>query len=154
MSDHGYTVTAIDTSVDGIKLARFGFPGIAFHYGSAYDDLSKKFGKFNAVVSLEVVEHVFEPRKYAATLYELLEYGGAAIISTPYHSYIKNLALALSGKMDAHFTALWDYGHIKFWSIKTLRILLLEAGFREVRFRRVGRILPLAKSMIAVARRP
>jgi 2-polyprenyl-6-hydroxyphenyl methylase/3-demethylubiquinone-9 3-methyltransferase len=146
LSDHGYAVTAIDTSIDGINLARCSFPGIAFHNGSAYDDLSTKFGKFNAVVSLEVVEHIF--------VYELLEHGGAAIISTPYHSYVKNLALAVSGKMDAHFTALWDYGHVKFWSMKTLRILLLEAGFQEVRFRRVGRIPPLAKSIIAVAQRP
>ena len=154
MSDHGYSVTAIDTSADGIKLAKSNFPRIAFHNGSAYDDLNKKFGKFNAIVSLEVVEHIFEPRKYVSTVYELLEHGGAAIISTPYHSYVKNLALAISGKMDAHFTALWDYGHIKFWSIKTLRILLLEAGFQEVRFRRVGRIPPLAKSMIVTAWRP
>ena len=154
MTEQGYTVTAIDTSIDGIKLARCSFPGIAFDNGSAYDNLSKKFGKFGAVVSLEVVEHIFEARKYVATVYKLLEHGGSAIISTPYHSYLKNLALAVSGKMDAHFTALWDYGHIKFWSIKTLRILLLEAGFKEVRFRRTGRIPLLAKSMIAVAERP
>ncbi|MFN3682011.1 MAG: hypothetical protein ACK4VP_08235, partial [Nitrospira sp.] len=79
--------------------------------------------------------------------------GGVAIVSTPYHGYWKNLALALSGKMDAHFTALWDHGHIKFWSIRTLRQLLQEAGFSEIRFLRVGRIPPLAKSMIAVAYR-
>src|SRR5271166_2489123 len=30
MSEHGYAVTAIDTSIDGIKLARSSFPGIAF----------------------------------------------------------------------------------------------------------------------------
>ena len=153
MSDRGYAVTAVDASIDGIKLARASFPGIEFHNSSAYDDLCKKFGKFNAVVSLEVVEHIFEPRKYVATIYDLLENGGTAILSTPYHSYVKNVALAVSGKLDAHFTALWDYGHIKFWSIKTLRILLQEAGFPEVQFRRVGRIPPLARSMIAVARR-
>jgi 2-polyprenyl-3-methyl-5-hydroxy-6-metoxy-1,4-benzoquinol methylase len=95
MGDHGYTVTAVDTSIDGIKLANSRFPGIAFHNASAYDDLSGKFGKFKAVISLEVVEHIFEPRKYAATVYELLEPGGVAIISTPYHSYLKNLALVL-----------------------------------------------------------
>lgn len=153
MSDHGYAVTAVDTSIDGINLASSSFPGIAFHNASAYDDLNNRFGKFRAVVSLEVVEHVFEPRKYAATVFELLKSGGIAIISTPYHSYLKNLTLAISGKMDAHFTALWDYGHIKFWSIKTLRMLLLEAGFQCIRFRRVGRIPPLAKSMIALAAR-
>ncbi len=60
--------------------------------------------------------------------------------------------MALSGKLDKHFTALWDHGHIKFWSMNTLTILLEEAGFRDIRFERVGRIPPLAKAMIAVAR--
>ena len=80
--------------------------------------------------------------------------GGTAILSTPYHGYWKNLALALSGQMDRHFTALWDHGHIKFWSMRTLTILLEAAGFHDIRFERVGRIPPLAKAMIAVARRP
>jgi 2-polyprenyl-6-hydroxyphenyl methylase/3-demethylubiquinone-9 3-methyltransferase len=56
-------------------------------------------------------------------------------------------------KMDSHFTALRDHGHIKFWSVQTLGTLLDEAGFRDVSFLRVGRIPPLAKSMIAVAKR-
>jgi 2-polyprenyl-3-methyl-5-hydroxy-6-metoxy-1,4-benzoquinol methylase len=153
MSDHGYDVTAVDPSSDGITLAKYHFPGIKFHIGSTYDDLGARYGKFTAVVSLEVVEHVFEPRKYAATVYGLLERGGVAILSTPYHSYFKNLVLAISGKMDAHFTTLWDYGHIKFWSVRTLSVLLSEAGFDEIQFDRVGRIPILAKSMIAIARR-
>lgn len=61
--------------------------------------------------------------------------------------------MALTGTLDAHFTALWDHGHIKFWSIRTLTQLLMEAGFKTVRFERVGRIPLLAKSMIAVATR-
>ena len=106
------------------------------------------------MLSLEVTEHVFFPRDFARDAFNLVEPGGTLILSTPYHGYMKNLALALSGKMDAHFTALWDYGHIKFWSEKTLRILLSEAGFREIRFLRSGRVAPLAKSMFAVAQRP
>ena len=56
--------------------------------------------------------------------------------------------------MDRHFTALWDHGHIKFWSMATLGELLREAGFVDLRFERVGRVPALAKSMIAVARKP
>lgn len=78
MTDHGYAVTAIDTSIGGIQLAKLSFPGIAFDTES--DNIREKFGKFNAVVNLEVVEHIFEPWKYIATLYELLEDGGSAII--------------------------------------------------------------------------
>lgn len=62
--------------------------------------------------------------------------------------------MALSGKLDQHFTALWDHGHIKFWSMRTLSILLEEAGFRNIRFERVGRIPALVKSMISVAHKP
>ncbi|MER8908908.1 class I SAM-dependent methyltransferase [Mesorhizobium sp. M0854] len=53
--------------------------------------------------------------------------------STPYHGYVKNLVLAVTGKMDNHFWALWDGGHIKFWSIKTLGMLLEEVGLDIVR---------------------
>jgi 2-polyprenyl-6-hydroxyphenyl methylase/3-demethylubiquinone-9 3-methyltransferase len=150
----GYRVTGVDPSEEGIRLARQHHPGLDLHAGSAYDDLAARYGRFPAVVSLEVVEHVFFPRKYAACAYDLLEPGGMAVISTPYHGYLKNLALALAGQFDRHFTALWDYGHIKFWSVRTLGQLLREAGFQDVRFRRVGRVPPLAKSMVAIARRP
>lgn len=74
--------------------------------------------------------------------------------SAPYHGYLKNFAMAVSGRMDEHFTALCDHGHIKFWSIRTLTTLPEEAGFRDIRFLRVGRVPTLAKSMIAIARRP
>lgn len=153
LSKRGYAVAGVDVSVEGINRAKETYPHLRLELGSAYDDLGAKFGRFNVVVSLEVVEHVYAPRKYARTVYELLEPSGIAIISTPYHGYIKNLALAATGALDKHFTALWDHGHIKFWSISTLSALLKEAGFREVHFLRVGRIPPLAKSMIAVARK-
>ena len=70
------------------------------------------------MTSLKLWSTSISPRRYAATLFDLAEPGGTAIVSTPYHGYWKNLAMALSGKLDAHFTALWDHGHIKFWSIR------------------------------------
>jgi 2-polyprenyl-6-hydroxyphenyl methylase/3-demethylubiquinone-9 3-methyltransferase len=154
LTRHGYEVVGVDPSQSGIEVARKAHPHLSVYVGSAYDDLAGMHGRFPALVSLEVVEHVFFPRKYAACVYSLLEPGGTAIISTPYHGYWKNLALALTGKLDRHFSALWDYGHIKFWSFQTLSTLLREAGFADITFLRVGRVPPLAKSMIAIARRP
>lgn len=153
VGDKGYDVAGVDTSVSGIKQAKLSAPSLDLHVGSSDDDLVAKFGRFPAVVSLEVIEHIYAPRLFASRLYDLLDIGGLAIISTPYHGYWKNLALALTGRMDAHFTALWDCGHIKFWSISTLRDLLSQTGFREINFVRVGRVPPLAKSMIAIARK-
>ena len=58
----------------------------------------------------------------------------------PYHGYLKNFALAVTGKMDSHFTALWLGGHIKFFSIQTLGQLLKDAGAKKIQFLRVGRV--------------
>jgi 2-polyprenyl-6-hydroxyphenyl methylase/3-demethylubiquinone-9 3-methyltransferase len=145
----GFEVTGVDPSESGIAHAAH--PRLRL--GSAYDDLAAQYGRFPVVLSLEVVEHCVQPRDYAKTVYELLEPGGLALVSTPFHGYWKNLALAVSGRMDDHFTALWDGGHIKFWSERTLRQLLSEAGFAPIEFRRVGRVSALAKSMIAIARK-
>ncbi len=150
----GWAVTGVDPSSEGIAQAKARHPLLRLETGSAYDDLAALYGRFPVVVSLEVVEHVYAPRDYARTLADLLEPGGTAIISTPYHGYVKNLAMAVTGTLDAHFTALWDHGHIKFWSIRTLTQLLTEAGLADIRFLRVGRIPILAKSMIAIARKP
>jgi 2-polyprenyl-3-methyl-5-hydroxy-6-metoxy-1,4-benzoquinol methylase len=154
MQSRGIDVVGVDESESGIEEARRAYPGLEVATGSVYDDLAAAHGRFPVVVSLEVVEHLYFPRKFARTVYDLLEPGGLAVISTPYHGYLKNLALALSGRLEDHFTALWDGGHVKFWSERTLRTLLEETGFTDLRFRRVGRIRPLAKSMLVTAVRP
>jgi 2-polyprenyl-6-hydroxyphenyl methylase/3-demethylubiquinone-9 3-methyltransferase len=87
------------------------------------------------------------------TMYDLLEPGGIGVISTPYHGYIKNLLIALTGKYDRHWSPLWDGGHIKFWSQKTLGRLFEETGFSVLEYIRVGRLPVIAKSIIAVVRK-
>jgi len=153
LKEYGLKVTGVDPSESGIAIGNQADPSICLEVGNAYDDLAGRYGTFPAVVSLEVVEHVYYPRKYAQSIYELLEPGGIAIISTPYHGYLKNLALAVSGKLDSHFTVLWDHGHIKFWSIKTLSELFAEKGLRCEDVLRVARIPMLAKSMILTFRK-
>ena len=153
LSKLGYTLTGVDPSEEGIRLANQAYPHLKLEVGSAYDDLAARYGQFPVVLSLEVVEHVYDPRKYARCIEQLLQPGGLAILSTPYHSYLKNLVLALTNKMDAHFTALWDHGHIKFWSWRTLKELLETEGFRVVEFIGVGRIPYLWKRMVVVAQK-
>lgn len=150
----GYEVRGVDPSEQGVGQALKADPTLELEVGNAYEPLNERFGVFQLLVSLEVVEHVYYPKKYARCVADLLEPGGIAIITTPYHGYLKNLALALTGAMDTHFTALWDHGHIKFWSIKTLTRLFAEQGLICDKVQRVGRIPILGKSMILVFRKP
>lgn len=150
----GFTVTGVDPSASGIEQARKAFPQAHFDIGATDDDLAARYGRFPVVVSLEVIEHCFSAHSYARTCFDLLEPGGTLICSTPYHGYLKDLALSLAGAWDRHHAALTDGGHIKFFSPRTIARLLRDHGFSDVRILRVGRIPPLAKSMIAVARKP
>ena len=76
MTERGWKVTGVDPSREGIEQARKARPHLNLYQRSAYDDLAGQYGQFPVVVSLEVVEHVYAPRDYARTLYNLLERGG------------------------------------------------------------------------------
>ncbi len=75
-ADQGYEVVGVDPSSDGVAEANAAHPRLAIKQGSAYDNLVEVYGKFPALISLEVVEHVYAPRDYARTVFELLESGG------------------------------------------------------------------------------
>lgn len=153
---YGFELHGLEVSESGLAHAKKTFRGIEFNYADLMADLSNHAlaGKCDAVISTEVVEHVFLPRIFARNCYRLLKPGGKLVLSTPYHGYLKNLALAFTGQLETHFTVLWDYGHIKFWSRRTLGTLLEEAGFQVVGFHGAGRIPLLWKSMILVAKKP
>lgn len=151
----GHTVTGIDASQSGIDTARRREPRATFHRRNIYDPTPEEWvGQFDVVVSLETIEHLQFPAVLVERAREALRPGGSLIVSTPYHGYLKNLALALTGRWDRHFTALWDGGHIQFFSKKTLGELLRREGFEGVRFRGCGRVPGLWMSMVAVCLKP
>lgn len=156
LSAQGYAVEGIEPSSSGIDQARQRCPQVPLHQAMARPAELKplQLAPFDLVISTEVVEHCHAPRDWAACAFEALRPGGWLICSTPYHGYLKNLVLAASGQLDRHFTALWDGGHIKFWSRHTLSHLLQEAGFVELRFQGAGRLPWLWKSMLIAGRRP
>ena len=155
LQSRGYEVAGCDASASGVTHARIACGAQArIEHLSVYDDLAGTFGSnWDVVVSTEVVEHLYAPRDFVRQVAHLLAPEGTLVLSTPYHGYLKNVALALTGALDAHFTALWDGGHIKFWSYRSLKALLGEFGFTDFEFRGAGRLPWLWKSMVVVCRK-
>lgn len=151
-----YDVVGIEYDRHGVEIAKKTYPGIPFYNFGVQDDpreLLLKEAPFQAVISTEVIEHLFSPHLLPNYAHAILSEGGHLLISTPYHGYLKNLALSVFNKWDKHHTALWHGGHIKFWSRSTLTELLENNGFSVIAFFGVGRFPFLWKSMILIARK-
>lgn len=152
--DRGWKLYGTDFSPTGIEIARATFPEIDFFLADSSaptGEILTRVGQVDAIISTEVIEHLYDPRSFLRNAHALVKPGGVVILSTPYHGYMKNLLLALTGKLDQHFTVLWDHGHIKFWSRRTLSRALVEAGFTDIRFMGSGRLPYLWKSMVLQA---
>lgn len=153
--DKGYSAYGIDIAADGIALANRTNPGCFFLCDAAEGTLPEPLRgqPIRTVVSMEVIEHLYSPRAFVELARRVLAAngGGTLIVSTPYHGYLKNFFISIVGKWDYHWGALWEGGHIKFWSRHTLTRLLEESGFRNVQFRGVGRFPYLWRHMVCRA---
>lgn len=152
----GCHVIGVDASAEGIEHARQKHPTCRFECALIEPDLLRSIGEepVDLVLSTEVIEHIYAPRDWAASAFRALRPGGRLICSTPYHGYLKNLALSITDHWDQHLGPLWDGGHIKFWSRRTLGRLLAEQGFVNERFAGAGRLPFLWMSMVMSADRP
>jgi 2-polyprenyl-3-methyl-5-hydroxy-6-metoxy-1,4-benzoquinol methylase len=154
--ERGCSVVGVDLSEQGIAIARKTYPGARFEVLPADDHLLENLREspFDIVVSTEVIEHLYAPRPYASGCFHALRPGGRFICTTPYHGYLKNLAIALANQFDRHASPLWDGGHIKLWSRRTLGQLLAETGFLNVQFRGAGRLPFLWMTMVMSGDKP
>ena len=154
LADAGFAVVGLEPSPSGIACARELVPEGVFHEKGVYDDPADLPERdFDMAVSTEVVEHLYLPAALPKFAHAKLKERGLLVLSTPYHGYLKNLAIALANKWDAHHSPRRDGGHIKFWSRRTLTQLLEANGFRVVAFHGVGRLPWLWNSMVLVARK-
>ncbi|MCH2143450.1 MAG: class I SAM-dependent methyltransferase [Phycisphaerales bacterium] len=148
--------TGIDASVTGIELAKKIAPKAQLHQMELSDALLDHLGSepFDIAVSLEVVEHMYDPWVWARSALAAIRPGGLLIASTPYHGWLKNCLISVLGRWDKHHNSLRTGGHIKFLSRSTFLRLLTEVGFEEVTFQGIGRCPGLWKNMLVTAKKP
>ena len=151
---NNFVITGTEISAAGVKLARRTYPDLTIIQHDIDDTLpSALHQRFYIALSAEVVEHLFLPRSLFRRAHAALRPGGRLIITPPYHGWLKNVSLAITNRFVKHWNPAWDHGHIKFFSPRTLKALADEQGFEFEGLMRVGRIPPLAMSMILSSRR-
>ncbi len=145
---------AIDNSESAIYYAKKQkVNNIQFELGTIKKHQKKfKSLNFDVISAIEVIEHVYSPKFFLSEIKKIMKKKTYLVISTPYHGYFKNLAVSLLDKFDNHVNPLWEHGHIKFWSTRTLTKMLNNSGFKVEKIYFSGRFYPFSKSMIFIAK--
>jgi ubiquinone biosynthesis O-methyltransferase len=145
--------TGIDLSGTGIEFAqelknkKLNFENVSV------DEMIKRKKKFKFITSFEVIEHQYLPDDFLNKMYQLLDDDGMLLITTPYNGYIKNLIISILGKHDFHYNPLWRHGHIKFFTTRTLKMILNKCNFEVIKKSFSGRFYPISCSMIFLSKK-
>jgi 2-polyprenyl-3-methyl-5-hydroxy-6-metoxy-1,4-benzoquinol methylase len=84
LAEHAEKYTGIDLDQQAIETAQYNFSSPRFHF--IYDDfMGKVFGRFNAVFSLDVIEHILPEyeKEYLETICANLDDDGICVVGTP-----------------------------------------------------------------------
>ena len=149
MSRYFKKVIGIDNSNSAISQAKKNYSGNINFINAKIENL-ENYQPFNCITLIEVIEHLYSPDDILQKIYQIANNDTKIIISTPFHGFIKNLLILISGKFDKHFTPLWEHGHIKFFSKNTLKQLIERNNFKIVKTYYSGRFYPISKSIISV----
>lgn len=148
---HGYVATGMDISSNALSVAKSKVPEGRFVCypldGSPWPFPDKSF---DVIVSFEVIEHLLGVRAKLEEVNRVLTNTGHLIVSTPYHGLIKNFLITLV-RFEKHFDV--EGGHIRFFTVNSLRRLLINTGFRVLYWRYCGRLWPIPKGVYVVARK-
>ena len=147
----GFRVVGVDVAEEPLRRARARHPDLDLRVVPAHAEWPFGDSSFDLVWAGEVVEHVTDTLALFSEIRRVLRSGGTLALSTPAHSRLSLLALALSPSRDpfgSHFDPRSD--HVRFYSPRSLRELLGELGFEDVRVRARG-LAP--RLLLASARR-
>lgn len=91
----------------------------------------------DVIVSFHVIEHVYDPKLYISKSQKILKKGGLLVMETPtYDTFTFKLLRYRERSVRCN-------GHVYFFTKKSLRRMVEEAGFKVVRHDRVGRTLTM-----------
>lgn len=145
LSDLGYIVVAVDMNADDFKAKNVEFKQINFNFREEVEIfLNNNYENFDAVLGIEIIEHIHNPWQYIDDLLKMVNKDGFILITTPNTtSWISRFTFLLSGKFHQFGDADLEYGHVAPISSWELDVILKEKKLKNIEFKEVGTLPPL-----------
>jgi 2-polyprenyl-3-methyl-5-hydroxy-6-metoxy-1,4-benzoquinol methylase len=90
-------------------------------------------GSFDVVILADVLEHLIDPWRTVRQAADLLAPGGCVVASVPNVQNIDVLRRLIRGRWDYRERGILDRGHLRFFTLRTLRRMFDEAGLQLTR---------------------
>ena len=130
------TVVGIDNDASALHVAESRLDGVAFvdleSPGWADKLIASGKSNFDIVLFGDVIEHTREPLKILKEAIALLAPNGQAIVSLPNIANLRIRLGLLRGKFDYADSGILDRTHIRFFTLKSARELVRDAGYQIV----------------------
>ena len=88
--------------------------------------------RFDRILLLDILEHLYDPERIVAQCHALLADDGEVIVSLPNVANISVRLMLLFGKFNYSDRGIMDRTHLRWYTRRTARQLLQEAGYRIV----------------------
>lgn len=102
-----------------------------------FSDLTGK--KFDYICANDVLEHLIFPERLLTNLSKYLDKKGRLLVSIPNIAYWETRLNLLFGRFVYEKTGILDETHLRFYTQKSARQLLLESGYTIEKFYYTGR---------------
>lgn len=138
----------MDISDYAIKIAKKKFRNVKFFVQNEEKKFPLKDESIDLILAMDVIEHVFDVKKLIGEFNRVLKPRGQLFVTTPYYGLIKNLVIAFCG-----FDQVFDptAAHIRFFSKKSLTLILKLQGFKIIKVGYYGRFYPIPRAMHVLA---
>jgi 2-polyprenyl-3-methyl-5-hydroxy-6-metoxy-1,4-benzoquinol methylase len=85
---------------------------------------------FDLAIFGDVLEHLADPQRTLLDLKPMLKPGGGIVVSLPNVVSLRARLAILSGRFDYAETGIFDRTHLRYFTPRTARQLLVDSGFR------------------------
>ncbi|BAQ76685.1 methyltransferase type 11 [Pseudomonas sp. Os17] len=135
LSDLGYKVTAVDMDSENFKCKEVNFFKLNFDSPVEIERfVTANEGKFDAVLGVEVIEHVQDQWLYTRNLMRMLKPGGVVLITTPNtESWMSRLQFFRTGRFHQFSDADLSYGHINPITPWELKLVMTGANAKDIK---------------------